>query len=263
MPFQSAPISRYQDAYGAPGTKFGGGHAPELNRHNAQGAQVSTITVTHAASETLTVTIDGVVVTVPTASSAETSRDGLLAALAGNEFLAGQFLFASASTASITVTKAEQGTFSITGSGSGASDAAVALTSAGGDGFDAGVIVYEDLTSKGGVILPRAAGGTIAGLVAHRYNEQDYRQPKSRRYDYMPGSQVLIARSGSYIVRVEEAVTRASTPHFRHTPSANGTTRGAIRGSTDSGNAAALPSGFRFLADAAADELVPLLVNFP
>ncbi|MEL7367696.1 MAG: hypothetical protein AAFN74_02205 [Myxococcota bacterium] len=233
-----------------------------MNRHNAQGAQVSAIAVTHAGSQTLTVTVDGVVVEVPTASSDETSRDALLAALQGNSFLAGRFLFESSGVASIQVRKTEDGTFSITGSGTAGADAAVTLTSSGGDAFNAGVILLEDLASKGGVVLPRGAGGTIAGLAAHRNNEQDFRLPAAQRYDYMPGNQVLVGYQGAYIVVVEEAVTRASTPHYRHTASANGFTLGAIRASTDGGNAAPLP-GFRFLADADAGGKVPMQVNLP
>lgn len=269
MSFQTAPISRYPDLYGPPGSRFGSSSdRTEVNRHNAQTerAGVWSATATYAETQTVTLTINSIAIAVATTTDAATTRAALVAALQANADLARVATFASGAAGLLTVTELFPGAIrTITGAATGGAALAVAVTTAAivRDAFDAGLIVLEDVSVPNAIILPRSAG-TVAGLAALRHNGIDRR--RDQVFDYEKGSQVLVARKGEYIVRLEAtspAVTRATTPFYRITQGVNGLQLGAIRGNDDGGAATTLTGRMSFLAEAQPGALVPVSISLP
>lgn len=73
-----------------------------------------------------------------------------------------------------------------------------------------------------------------------------------------------VLRKGRMWVKVETAVTPASTVYFRHAaPGASPEAIGRFRANNDGGDATACPSGVRFLTSASAGSLAILEVNLP
>ncbi len=107
------------------------------------------------------------------------------------------------------------------------------------------------------------AQGAFLGIVVEQFDAEQLPVSAAAFADAITvaGNQALnVLHEGRCWVRVEEAVTPLSTPHCRYASGAGGTVLGAIRASTDTSSAAAIPRA-RFLSTAAAAGLAILEVT--
>lgn len=109
--------------------------------------------------------------------------------------------------------------------------------------------------------LPTSSAEVAKGLGVARSNvARDPNFPTSSA-TYPIGSGVPVVRRGLVWVRVEEAVTPASTVYVRY-DTGTGSQKGAFRASADSSTAAAV-TGAKYRTSASADGLALLDLNLP
>lgn len=266
MTFQTS-VPQYQDAFGPAGSRYGAGHDPEQAYHNNETPVpgVWTLTVTYDGAGSYTATINGIPVTVPQNTDADTTAADLEAALEASPFLDTIADFTVAG-AVVTVTELTPGSIAaITAAATGGA-AALALASTTAsvvpDDLDGGLIVHGDSALSGKIVrLPRAAPtGTVylAGVTAHLHRGIDRRSANQSLYP--AGSQIPIGRKGGYILTCETALSESDSIFYRITASGSNTQLGAIRNDNDGGNAVAL-SGARALRAIAAPGRVPVFVS--
>lgn len=262
MPFQSS-VSQYADVLGPVGTRWGAGHKPERTYINdrANTAQVASLTITHAATETLTATINGVPITGATGADANAARDTLIAAINASTFVNADVVASSGGAGVVTLTARTAGVpFTVTGSGSGASDLTVAAVTANSteEPLNPGLAVVGG-ANDGSCRLPYADAQVIVGVVARAQVGIEL-EDVSSAYQYEASTPLPVGYSGAYVVEVENSVTPADPVHVRFTAGSGGTQPGAFRTGADSTTAFAV-SNARFLTSASAGGKAVVALN--
>ena len=241
-----ASVALRPDPYGAPGSKYGAGHAPPRHgiNNSLNVAQVMSATVVFAAAQTVTATIKGVPVAVATNTDAPTTRDDLVTAINANANVNTKVLAAPGAGDTFTLTSLESGTpFTFLGAGSGAADInAIATDTANSSEqpMDAGLFVKRGASN--GQVLKLETGdalGDIVGLVEHRHQGAEL-ESLSGTAQYTAHSQLPIGYRGEYVAEFEDAIAEGATPFVRITPSGVNQTTGKLRSDADGGNAIAL-----------------------
>jgi hypothetical protein len=132
-----------------------------------------------------------------------------------------------------------------------------------------GVTVPFGRFVKGGgdglTYLPVTTGTVLANILGVLVRELIVEQVRDSTEDdgLPPGRDGTILGSGAILVRAEEAVTRADTPYVRITASATLTDLGVVGKSADGGNCISLANVARFDGEAAAGEVVRVIVHIP
>ena len=254
-------INRYPDA-AIPGARYGFDHQIETYVNNADDvAKVVDVAITVANSTAYALTVDGVPIgyTSDASATAGEIRDGLIAAIQANAF-ANAKVTAAASGNDVRITERDPSKGEVALAESDANLALATVTAhAQKEPMAPGIALEQGPGDRDGR-LP-VSGGTFRGVTLLSHANGDSELSGDDLFE--PRSLVPVLRQGEVWVKVEENVTPASVPHYRHTASGANTQRGAFRASTDGGKATSLAGKAEFRSSASAGGLARLAVLLP
>lgn len=231
----------YQDQRNAfPGQRHGMGHrARSMVNDTGAARQVDDVNVTGLAAAPYQFEVDlgtgAVPVTADFTAGAPASltaaRDALIASARADETFENRVAFNPSGAASVRITALVQGQ----GFTTSEADANLTVTNVQANAATQSVpfgraVVYRTGagTTERSAALPSATGQTLVGVVERIHTDVDPTNatPANLQGEVSPFQDMTVVYEGPIWVEVDEAVTEADTPHFRHT--AGGTGGGAV-----------------------------------
>lgn len=252
-------IEQSPETMGPPGAPYGsGGDPPQSATTGGAIPMISRVTITNNTG-TAGVKINGVVVEVDCAASADLTRDALIAALQANQHI--KLDVTSIGPGQLQLKSKPGVDFDIDLSApDGGETLLIELLQVPGIGVSSGCIAARgpDNTVRPFV----AAEDSVAGIVVFEHRGADLMDDGGSGITYGASEQVPIGRRGQWYAIAESAVTAGGKVYCRHTSTKVGQRPGALRADADSGSAIELSGAvWRFDAEAGAMSVVEL--NLP
>lgn len=203
----------------------------------AKVVDVNIDTVTNGA--TYTIVINGVPIAIVADGSAVDTeiRDALIAAIAADAFASLVIVGATNGTNKVRLTELQPALGEVTITEADAKLSLTVVTAHSDEEPMPGGIVVAKGTGDGAIKLLRS-GDAAFGVTLHQHAPANAVLTGDNLY--AAKSLVPVLKDGEVIVKVEQAVSPASTPHARHTATATNKQLGALRADDDSSKALSL-----------------------